>query len=277
VTFRGPGGEAQRQSADPQRPPDPSDRGAGPGGADVSLAPYVGHSLHVEVAVHDPRLAHVEALEASIPKQVPPPSPLRGQPCLVDAPAPWGYRLQPSQQREFRFEDGWRVLRSQPFSGYPLSRLASYSASSSALVDSTRRCSSRRHADSDVRDGIPNQARTAHGSRGPSTRSSGVSTVSFFGGSSGTDSDGSPRASALRGVHLHDRRGRHRLVSPETCAARARVEHFGILERRRDAGLVRASAARARPPRPPTRHGRSRHGGRNDLCARRNQTGRRSP
>jgi hypothetical protein len=76
---------------------------------------YVGHSLHVEVAVHDPRLAHVEALEASIPKQVPPPSPLRGQPCLVDAPAPWGYRLQPSQQREFRFEDGWRVLRSHAF------------------------------------------------------------------------------------------------------------------------------------------------------------------
>jgi hypothetical protein len=37
---------------------------------------FVGDSLHVEVAVHAPRLAHVEALEASTPQQAPPPSPL---------------------------------------------------------------------------------------------------------------------------------------------------------------------------------------------------------
>jgi hypothetical protein len=40
------------------------------------LAPFVGHSLYVEVAIHAPRLARVEALEASFPQEAPPPSSL---------------------------------------------------------------------------------------------------------------------------------------------------------------------------------------------------------
>ena len=52
-------------------------RGVKPLGCDFTLARwFVGHSLLVEVAVHSPRLAHVEALEASTPQQAPPPSSL---------------------------------------------------------------------------------------------------------------------------------------------------------------------------------------------------------
>ena len=43
-------------------------------GQGVSFAPFVEHSLHVEVAVRAPRSDHVVALEASIPKQASPPS-----------------------------------------------------------------------------------------------------------------------------------------------------------------------------------------------------------
>ena len=41
-----------------------------------SSLPFVGHSLYVEVAIHARGLARVEALEASIPQQAPPPSSL---------------------------------------------------------------------------------------------------------------------------------------------------------------------------------------------------------